>query len=107
MNFKNAIELKLKSFESKILDESSYKIIVEISKVKIRFVGPIIMPKKITKFIVNKSPCIDKKSREQFEIRSHTRLIIVEASSNAIDILMKLNISARIDIKIKMRNIQK
>jgi len=103
MKFKQAIELKLKSFESKILNKSIIKIIKTISKIKANYIGPISIPTKIYKFIVNKSPYIDKKSREQFQIKSHIRMLIIEASSKTIDALMKLDISSGIDIKIKMR----
>lgn len=103
MKFIQAIELKLKSFESKKLDRSIKEIINNISKIKSKYIGPIPMPNKIKKFILNKSPYIDKKSREQFKIQSHVRLIIIEASSKTIDVLMKLDIASGIDIKIKMK----
>ena len=104
MKFKQSIEIKLKAFELKILEKSTKKIIESISRIKMKYIGPIPIPKKINKFILNRSPHIDKKSREQFEIKSHVRFIIIEATSETIDILMKLDIPSGIDIKIKMKN---
>jgi len=96
------IRLKLKSFDYKIIDKALLNIISAISVKKIHFKGPISIPNKILKFIVNKSPHVHKKSREQFEIRRHSRLLIIESSPDVINILTKLNISGGIDIQVKI-----
>lgn len=103
MTFQQSIELKLKAFESRVLDKAVKEIVDTISRIGARYKGPIPMPRKIDKFIVNRSPHIDKKSREQFEIRDHARFLIIEASPETIDALMKLDIAAGVDIKIKMK----
>merc|ERR1712070_1271655 len=106
MDFSESIELKLKAYEPRILDKAVSEIVDTIVKISARYKGPIPMPRKINKFTVNKSPHIDKKSREQFEIRNHSRFLIIEASPQAVDALMKLDISAGVDIQIKMKGIQ-
>jgi len=103
MDFQQTIELKLKAFEPRVLDRAVKDIVDTISRIGSRFKGPIPMPMKINKFTVNRSPHVDKKSREQLEIRNHTRLLIIEASPQTVDALMKLDIAAGVDIKIKMR----
>jgi small subunit ribosomal protein S10 len=103
MNFQQSIELKLKAFEPRILDKSVKEIVDTISRIGARYKGPIPMPRRISKFIVNRSPHVDKKSREQFEIRNHVRFLIIEASPQTVDALMRLDIAAGVDIKIKMK----
>jgi len=103
MNFPESIELKLKAYEPRILDKAVSEIVGTISRIGARYKGPIPMPRKISRFIVNRSPHVDKKSREQFEIRDHSRFLIIEASPQAVDALMKLDIAAGVDIQIKMK----
>lgn len=103
MSFQQSIELKLKAFESGILDKAVAEIVDTISRIGARYKGPIPMPRKITRFTVNRSPHVDKKSREQFEIRDHYRFLIIEASPQTVDALMKLDIAAGVDIQIKMK----
>ena len=103
MQFEQSIELKLKAFTSSILDKSIEKIVSTTINIGAKYKGPIKMPRNISKFIVNRSPHVNKKSREQFEIRNYTRLLIIEAFPKTIESLMKLEISSGIDVKVKMK----
>ena len=96
------IKLRLKAFESKILDNSVKDIVSTLGRINANFYGPIPMPRKIKKFTVNKSTNVDKKSRDQFEIRSHSRLLLIERVPETVDALMKLEIAAGVDIQIKL-----
>ena len=97
------IRIRLKAYDHRVLDQS-VKEIVETAKTSgARVIGPIPMPTRRNRWTVLRSPHIDKKSREQFEIRTHKRVIdIVEASPNTVDSLMKLDLSAGVDIEIKL-----
>ena len=103
MNFQQAIELKLKAYEPRVLDKAVKEIVDTISRIGARYKGPIPVPRKINRFTVNRSTHVDKKSREQFEIRNHSRFLVIEASPQTIDALMKLDIAAGVDIQIKMK----
>jgi small subunit ribosomal protein S10 len=107
MNFQQVIKLKLKAFDHRILDKATSEIVDTISRIGARYKGPVPMPMKISRFTVNRSPHIDKKSREQFEIRDHSRLLMIEASPQTVDALMKLDIAAGVDIQIKMKGAEK
>ena len=96
------IKLRLRAFESRVLDNSVKNIVGTLSRINANFYGPIAMPRKIKKFTVNRSTNVDKKSRDQFEIRSHSRLLIIERVPEAVDALMKLEIAAGVDIQIKL-----
>ena len=97
------IRIRLKAYDHRVLDQS-VKEIVETAKTSgARVIGPIPMPTRRNRWTVLRSPHIDKKSREQFEIRTHKRVIdIVEASPNTVDSLMKLDLSAGVNIEIKL-----
>ena len=103
MRFQQSIELKLKAYEPRILDKAVRKIVDTISKVGARYKGPIPLPRKITRFTVNRSTHIYNKSKEQFEIRDHSRFLVIEASPQTVNELMKLDIAAGVDIQIKMK----
>ncbi len=95
--------ITLKSYDHKILDESIKKIVLAVSRVNASVCGPIPLPTHVKKYTVLRSPHVNKKSREQFEIRVHKRLLnIVNPSPQVIDILMKLEISSGVDVKIKV-----
>ncbi|WP_035589687.1 30S ribosomal protein S10 [Hippea jasoniae] len=97
------IRLKLKSFESDLLDSSVKDIIEVIKKTGAKVKGPIPLPTKISRYTVLRSPHVNKKSREQFEIRTHKRLLdIVEASQQTVDALMKIDLPAGVDIEVKL-----
>ncbi len=100
---KQKIRIKLKSFDHKILDQSARQIVAAVERTGATVVGPVPLPTRIQKFCVIRSPFIDKDSQEQFEIRTHKRLIdIVETTSKTIDALASLNLPAGIDIDIKL-----
>ena len=105
MIFKQSIELTLYAFTPKILEKAIKRITSLVINIGAKYRGPLPMPRKIIKFIVNRSPHVDKKSREQFEIRYHTRFLIVEALPRTIESLMSLEIASGIDIKIKIRGL--
>ncbi len=98
------IRLKLKSFESDLLDSSVKDIIETIKKTGAKVKGPIPLPTKISRYTVLRSPHVNKKSREQFEIRVHKRLLdIVDASQQTVDALMKIDLPAGVDIEVKLQ----
>ncbi len=96
------IRIRLKAYDHRVLDESARKIVDEAERTGALVVGPVPLPTRIEKFTVMRSPFIDKDSREQFEIRTHKRLIdIIEPTSKTIDALTRLNLPAGVDIEIK------
>jgi len=100
---KPKIRIKLKGFDHKILDQSAQQIVEAAEQTGAVVSGPVPLPTHIQKFSVIRSPFIDKDSQEQFEIRTHKRLIyIVEMTSKTIDALTKLNLPAGVDIDIKL-----
>ena len=100
---KQKIRIKLKSFDHKILDQSAEQIVAAVERTGAVVVGPVPLPTRIQKFSVIRSPFIDKDSQEQFEIRTHKRLIdIVETTSKTIDALTSLNLPSGVDIDIKL-----
>ncbi|HEX77313.1 MAG TPA: 30S ribosomal protein S10 [Dehalococcoidia bacterium] len=97
------IRIRLKAFDHRILDQSAAQIVEAAERTGAAVAGPIPLPTHIQKFTVNRSPFIDKDSREQFEIRTHKRLIdILEPTSKTIDSLTKLNLPSGVDIEIKL-----
>ena len=97
------IRIKLKSYEHRILDRSVKEIVASAQRTGAKVVGPIPLPTKSEIYTVLRSPVIDKKSREQFEIRTHKRLLeIVGPTAKTIDALKKLNLPAGVDVEIKM-----
>ncbi len=97
------IRIKLKSYEHRILDRSVKEIVASAQRTGAKVVGPIPLPTKREIYTVLRSPVIDKKSREQFEIRTHKRLLeIVGPTAKTIDALKKLNLPAGVDVEIKM-----
>ncbi len=100
---KQKIRIKLKGFDHKILDQSAEQIVGAVERTGAVVVGPVPLPTRIQKFSVIRSPFIDKDSQEQFEIRTHMRLIyIVETTSRTIDALTNLNLPSGVDIDIKL-----
>ena len=97
------IRIRLKAYDHKILDQSVSEIIATVRKTDAKVAGPIPLPTKISRYTVLRSPHSDKKSREQFEIRTHKRLLdIVEPTAKTVDELKKLNMPAGVDITIKI-----
>ena len=100
---KQKIRIKLKAFDHKLLDQSAEQIVAAVEATGAVVVGPVPLPTRIKKFSVIRSPFIDKNSQEQFEIRTHNRLIdIVETTSKTIDSLAKLNLPSGVEIDIKL-----
>jgi small subunit ribosomal protein S10 len=96
------IRIKLRAYDHRLLDQSVKDIVEAARRTGARVAGPVPLPTKISKYTVLRSPHIDKKSREQFEIRTHKRLIdIYEPTQQTMDALMKLEIAAGVDVEIK------
>ena len=97
------IRIRLRAFDNKILDISTSDIINTAKRTGAKVRGPIPLPTRLEKFTVNKSPHIDKKSREQFETRTHKRMIdILEPTPQTVEALMKLDLASGVDIEIKL-----
>lgn len=97
----STIKIKLKGFDYRVVDQSAAEIVNTAKGSGARVCGPIPMPTQIERFTVNRSPHVNKKSMDQFELRTHTRLIMVEeANVQTIESLKRLNLSAGIDIAI-------
>ena len=97
------IRIRLKAFDHRVLDQSTGEIVDTAKRTGADVRGPIPLPTKISRFTVLRSPHIDKKSREQFEIRTHRRLLdIVDPTPQTVDALMKLDLAAGVDVEIKL-----
>ncbi len=97
------IRIRLKAFDHRILDQSAHEILNTAKRTGAQVRGPVPIPSKLEKFTVLRSPHIDKKSREQFEIRTHKRLLdIVDPTPQTVDALMKLDLAAGVDVEIKL-----
>jgi small subunit ribosomal protein S10 len=100
---KTKIRIRLKAYDHKLLDQSSMDIVDTARKTGARIVGPVPLPTRINKFTVLRSPHVNKKSREQFEIRTHKRMLdILEPTQQTVDALMKLDLSPCVDVEIKL-----
>ena len=100
---KQKIRIKLKGYDHEIVDQSAQQIVEAVERTGAVVTGPVPLPTRIQKFSVIRSPFIDRDSQEQFEIRTHKRLIdIVETTSKTIDALTKLNLPSGVDIDIKL-----
>ena len=97
------IRIRLKAYDHRVLDTSAIEILETAKRTGADVVGPIPLPTRIEKFTVLRSPHIDKKSREQFEIRTHKRLMdIIDPTPQTVDALMKLDLAAGVDVEIKL-----
>ncbi len=97
------IRIRLKAFDHRVLDQSTLEIVNTARRTGAQVRGPIPLPTRIEKFTVNRSPHIDKKSREQFEIRTHKRVLdIIDPTPQTVDALMKLDLAAGVDVQIKL-----
>ena len=97
------IRIKLKASDNYVVDESARKIAETVIKTQAKVKGPIPLPTKIERYTVLRSPHIDKKSREQFETRTHKRLIdIIEPTPATVEALMKLDLASGVDVEIKI-----
>ncbi len=100
---KQKIRIKLQAFEHTVLDQSTAEIVNTVKSTGADIAGPIPLPTKIERFTVNRSPHVNKESMEQFEIRTHKRVLdIINPSSRTVDELRKLSLPAGVDIVIKI-----
>ncbi len=100
---KEKVRIKLRAYDHRILDQSVQEIVTTVKMTGARVVGPIPLPTDIWKTTVLKGPHIDKKAREQFEMRTHKRLLeIMEPTARTVDALMKLALPAGVDVEIKL-----
>jgi small subunit ribosomal protein S10 len=100
---KQKVRIRLKAYDHKILDQSARQIVEAAERTGALVAGPVPLPTRIEKYSVLRSPFIDKASQEQFEIRTHKRLIdVLDPSQQTINALMKLNLPAGVDIEIKL-----
>ncbi|MBK8251120.1 MAG: 30S ribosomal protein S10 [Polyangiaceae bacterium] len=96
------IRIRLKAFDHQLLDKSTSDIVETAKRTGARVAGPIPLPTEVRRYTVLRGPHVDKKSREQFEIRTHKRLLdIIEPTQQTLDALMKLDLSAGINVEIK------
>ena len=97
------IRIKLKAYDHKILDQSALRIVQAVERTGVEVSGPVPLPTEVVKYTVLRSPHVDKKSREQFEMRTHKRLIdILDPNPKTVDALMHLDLPAGVDIEIKL-----
>jgi len=97
------IRIRLRAYDYRVLDQSTSEIVNTAKRTGARICGPIPLPTDIEKYTVLRSPHIDKKSREQFEMRTHKRLLdIIDWSPQTVDALMKLDLPAGVDVEIKL-----
>ncbi len=97
------IHIRLKAFDYRLLDQSTKEIIETVRRTGAKVAGPIPLPTRINRYTVLTSPHVDKKSREQFEIRTHKRVLdILDPTQQTVDQLMKLDLSAGVDVEIKL-----
>jgi len=100
---KQKIRIRLKAFDHRVLDQSARQIVDTAERTGAQVVGPVPLPTRIEKFTVQRASFIDKDSREQFEIRTHKRLIdVIEPGSKTVDQLMRLQLPAGVDIEITL-----
>jgi len=96
------IRIRLKAYDHRVLDQSTWEIVDTAKRTGAQVAGPIPLPTVINRFTTLRSPHVDKKSREQFEIRTHKRLVdILEPTQQTVDALMRLDLPAGVDVEIK------
>ncbi len=99
----NKIRIRIKAYDHRLLDQSASEILDTAGRTGSRTAGPIPLPTSIEKYTVLRGPHVDKKAREQFEIRTHRRLIdILDPTPQTVDALMKLELAAGVDVEIKL-----
>ncbi|MCI0371967.1 MAG: 30S ribosomal protein S10 [candidate division NC10 bacterium] len=97
------IRIRLKAYDHRILDQSTKEIVSTAERTGARVSGPIPLPTRMSRYTVLRSPHVDKKSREQFEIRTHARLVdILQPTPQTVDALMRLDLPAGVDVEIKL-----
>lgn len=102
MSKEQRIRIKLKAYDHRLIDQSAFEIVETAKRTGAKVSGPIPLPTKKERYTVNRSPVIDKKSREQFELATHKRLLeIIDPTAKTIDALRKLNLPAGVHVEIK------
>jgi small subunit ribosomal protein S10 len=97
------IRIRLKAYDHRILDQSTKEIVSTAQRTGARVSGPIPLPTRLSRYTVLRSPHVDKKSREQFEVRTHSRLLdILQPTPQTVDALMRLDLPAGVDVEIKL-----
>ncbi len=100
---KDNIRIRLRAFDHRLLDQSAREIVETAKRTGALVAGPIPLPTRINKYTVLRSPHVDKKSRDQFEIRTHKRLLdILQPNQNTVDTLMRLDLPAGVEVEIKV-----
>jgi small subunit ribosomal protein S10 len=99
---KQKIRIRLKSFDHSLVFQSASEIVSTVKRTGAEVSGPVPLPKKIKKYTVNRSPHVDKESREQFEVRTYKSIIIISPTAETIDALRKLDLAAGVDVDIKL-----
>lgn len=101
-NGQQKIRIKLRAYDHRLLDQSTQEIVAAAQRTGAAINGPIPLPTALSKYTVNRSPHVDKKSREQFEMRTHKRLLdILSPTPQTVDALMRLDLPAGVDVEIK------
>ncbi|AFC73375.1 30S ribosomal protein S10 [Rickettsia montanensis] len=102
---KNKIKIRLKSFDHRSIDQATKEIVSAVKRTFANINGPIPLPRKIGRFTVNRSPHVHKKSREQFEIRKHKRLLVIgDPNPAVVDALSKVDLAAGVDVVIELES---
>jgi small subunit ribosomal protein S10 len=102
MSLRESIRIRLKAYDHRVLDQSTQEIVATAKRSGAQVAGPIPLPTVKNRFTVNRSPHVDKKSRERFEVRTHKRLLdILSPTQDTVDALMKLDLPAGVDVEIK------
>ena len=101
--FSEKIRIRLKAYDYRLLDQSTMEIVDTAKRTGARLAGPVPLPTELTKWTVLRSPHVDKKSREQFELKTHKRVIdILDSRAQTVDALTKLDLPAGVDVEIKV-----
>ena len=96
------IRIRLKAYDHRVIDHSAHDIVETVKRTGAQVAGPIPLPTRVERFTMTRSPHVDKKSREQFEIRTHKRLLdLLQPTPETVDALMKLDLPAGVDVEIK------
>ena len=102
--FSDKIRIRLKAYDYRVLDQSTGEIVETAKRTGARLAGPIPLPTELNKWTVLRSPHVDKKSREQFELKTHKRVIdILDSRAQTVDALTKLDLPAGVDVEIKVQ----
>ena len=105
MQRNNKIRIRLKAYDHKLLDRSAAEIVETATRTGVDVRGPFPLPTRISRWTVLRGPHVDKKSRDQFEIRTHKRMLdIVDPTPQTVDALMKLDLAAGVDVEIKLQS---